>query len=146
MCEYLHLEQRVVFAYLTCGGKYKEQSKPQVTEEIVTALSSINSSTDQYVYHILIAAYVQNKNILDSTLSTLFLSMFVEIYPQGDSIYSEIFQVCPGGLWVAILLRSEGILHPSRPGDFEESHVGHSSPRVSCRHTTSVISLLIPCC
>lgn len=46
--------------------------------------------------------------------------MFVEIYPQGDSVYRDIFPICPGGLWVAIPLRSQGILHQSHSGDSEE--------------------------
>lgn len=39
--------------------------------------------------------------------------MFVEICPQGDSIYSEIFQMCSCGP-----LRSQGILHQSNSGDW----------------------------
>lgn len=39
--------------------------------------------------------------------------MFVEICPQGDSIYSEIFQMCSCGP-----LRSQGILHQSHSGDW----------------------------
>ena len=93
---------------------------------------------DQHIYHILTAARVQNEDVLGTTISTLFLGVFLEIYPQGDSIYSEIFQMCPGGLWVAIPLKSQGILHPSHSGDSEESHLSQGLP--------GVVSLLTPCC
>lgn len=61
---------------------------------------------DQYIYHIPLAVCVQHE---DTTLNTLFLAVLVEIYPQGDGIYSEIFQMGPGGLWVAIPLGSQGM-------------------------------------
>lgn len=71
--------------------------------------------------------------------------MFLEVDPQGESIYSEIFQMYPPGLRIAIPLRPQGILHQSHLGDSEESHLIHGSPRISCRLTTSVVSLLTPC-
>lgn len=59
-------------------------------------------------YHIPLAVCVQYEHE-DTALSTLFLAVLVEIYPQGDGIYSEIFQMGPGGLWVAIPLGSQGM-------------------------------------
>lgn len=70
---------------------------------------------DQYIYHILTALCAQSEDVLGTSLNALFLSVFVEIWPQGDSIYSEICQMCSGDP-----CRSLGILHQSPSGDSEE--------------------------
>jgi len=106
--------------------------------------SCFSSSEDQHIHHIPTAARIQHEDVLDTTFSTFFLGVFVVIDPQGNSLYSEIFQTCPGGLWVAIPLRSHGI--PHRSGHPGESHFGRGLSRGSCRHITSVGSLPIPCC
>lgn len=96
----------------------------------VTAFSWLSSFMDQYIYHIPTAVWGCPRH----HLKNLFLGVFVEICPQGDSIYSEIFQMCSGDP-----LRSQGILHQSHSGDSEESQLAQGLLQ-------AFLSLLISCC
>ena len=130
---------------LVADGSTRKRVNHRLQRKVSQLLAEWAVLWISYIYHIVTALRAQHEDVLGTSLNTLFLSVFVEIWPQGDSMYREIGQMCSGHP-----LRSPEFLYQSPSDDAEELCSVLACPGwVSSGHPMRLLSLLIlwsPCC